>query len=173
MAMTQSQWDRIKDTSLERAANELKVNPIIPSPEHGGWLIYSSKGDGTAYVVKPKHPRSERKGHPSKSKGQYWWLLTCTCPAEGAGFVICWHKSAVYLYWQHCRDVKRMEGVGPWHIQDGPPTDPPPAPTTVQTTPLASTAVGQPTHVKPTRGTKRRAGTPGEGGDPKKARKTR
>jgi hypothetical protein len=173
MAMTQDQWDRIKESSLLKAEQQLRLNPITPSKEHGGWLIYSSSADGTVYVVKPKWTKGGRKAGTGRSKGQYWWLLTCTCPAEGSGFVICWHKSAVYLYWQHCREVNRMEGVGPWYISDG-PTE-----VSGQEKPKrvrsrgASKAVGSPTPQKPKRDTARPAGKPDGGVAPKKRPKSR
>lgn len=173
MPMAPGQWEEIKQASLAKAAEQLKINPIVPSPEAGGWILKSGSNPNASYLVKPKWSKTERQGHPTKSKGQYWWLLSCSCVAERSGFVICWHKSAVYLYWLHCAEVKRMEGVGPWMIQDGPTIDPPAPATPVETVPAEGKAAGPPTPRKARAGTKRPAGKPGEGEVPKKRPKSR
>lgn len=172
MPMTEEQWDRIKISSMERATAELRKSPIVPSRELGGWIIQSGTHADRSYLVKPKWNKTERKGHPSKQKGQYWWLLVCSCPAEASGFVLCWHKSAVYLYWRHCAEVKRMEGVGPWMITDGPTTDPPPPTTPARPSPAEGKAVGQPTPRKARAGTKRPAGKPDASVAPKRRPKS-
>jgi hypothetical protein len=172
MPMTPEQWDTVKASSLEKAAEQLRINPIVPSRELGGWILASGSNPNASYLVKPKWAKSERKGHPNKSKGQYWWLLVCSCPAEASGFVLCWHKSAVYLYWQHCAAVKRMEGVGPWMIGDGPETDETPTVTPPAPTPEAGTAKGRPTRRTAPVGKKRPAGKPDGGVAPKKRPKS-
>lgn len=153
-------WDEIRDAQLAKAAYQLEHQPIIPDEDAGGWWVHSSTGDGQVYLVMPKWTRAERQAGVGRRNGQWWHVLTCTCQAAQNGYMLCWHKAAVYLYWQQCRNAKRPEGVGAYLMNDGPLPTPEPEATEGSTTPEAAPTSDQPSPTKAKAGTKRRDATP-------------
>lgn len=169
MKPRQIPWDDIREAQIEKAKQELRRNPIVPSPAHGGWLITSSVQPEMMYLVKPKWDKTQRAKGEGRKNGHFWQLLTCNCKASTSGYFLCWHKAAVFVYWQHCRDAKRPMGVGPWQLDDGPQDDPATPAILVASTPAEGKVVGPPTPPSKKRGTKRPAGKPSASG----VRKTR
>lgn len=79
-------------------------------PDQHCWTVPSSDPDKPGYEVRRKHPPVDRTPEEyaaarARSKGQWWWILDCSCPAATAGYAVCWHKAAVFRWWQAYRRV--------------------------------------------------------------------
>jgi hypothetical protein len=79
-------------------------------PDEHGWRVPSSRPGEAPHLVTRKHPptfATREDGTPTlrRSKGYWWFILTCSCPAEASGYVVCWHKAAVFRWWQRNRRV--------------------------------------------------------------------
>lgn len=161
-------WNEIRDAQLAKAEYQLQHQPIEPDADAGGWWVSSSTGDGQQYLVTPKVKRGDGPTNPGKRNGQWWHVLVCTCRAAQTGYMLCWHKAAVFLYWKACIEAKRMEGIGSYLMSDGPAPEPDGAITEVESTPEVETVVGPPTRRRAKAGTPKTAGKPGASGGRKK-----
>lgn len=166
-------WEDIRNAQIEKARLQLEHQPLLPDAAAGGWWVFSSTGSGESYLVQPKVKKTDRVAHPNQRHGHWWQVLTCTCPAAIKGYMLCWHKAAVFLYWQACKEAKRMEGIGDYLIRD---MSPPPAEApeeAVIPTPVERKAKGPPTPRSARAGKTRPAGKTSASGDRKTRQKTR
>lgn len=172
MAARTVPWDEIRDAQIARAEEFLRHQPLTPDAEAGGWWVPSSTGDGRQYLVSPKWKREDRQRGVGRKNGQWWHVLVCTCEAAGRGYLLCWHKAAVYVYWRACREANRMSGIGPYLLRDGPDPLPPDEPNESAPTPTEEPSVGPSTRGTRPRGTPKKDAKPGGGVARKSARKT-
>lgn len=92
-------------------------------PDEHCWSVPSSDPVKQGYKVRRKHPPVDRTPEEqaaarTRSRGQWWWILDCSCPAATAGYAVCWHKAAVFRWWQ---DNGRVDGDAygdrpPYHV---------------------------------------------------------
>ena len=85
----------------------------IAEPRH--WAVASKSQPGVVRTVTRKKPAAEaeaEQGEPirRKARGYWWFILECDCPAgrgtdEHAAYAVCWHKAAVFRWWQKYRRV--------------------------------------------------------------------
>lgn len=154
-------WDEIRDAQIAKAEDQLRHQPLEPDKVAGGWWVHSSVGDGNKYLVKPKWDRTHQPAKSGTRNGKWWHVLTCNCQAAVKGYMLCWHKAAVFVYWRACKEANRMEGIGPYLLRDGPsPTDPD-EPTASDPTPTEAPLVGPSSPQTRPRGTAKKASKPG------------
>jgi len=63
---------------------------VSHQPDQQCWYCPSRTTPGEFYVLRVR---------PGSQRGDEWyWRLTCSCPAESSGkYLACWHKAACYL----------------------------------------------------------------------------
>jgi len=82
-------------------------------PEDGVWLVASSREGEPPVTVRRKKDAAEvaaasESGEVERrgaKKGYWWFVLDCNCPAALSGYAVCWHKAAVFRWWQQHRRV--------------------------------------------------------------------
>jgi hypothetical protein len=108
----------VDERSLEAAGTRAlaRADKLAPDAqahwvaEEHGWRVPSSRPNEAPHLVTRKHPptfATREDGTPTlrRSKGYWWFVLTCSCPAEASGYAVCWHKAAVFRWWQRNRRV--------------------------------------------------------------------
>lgn len=98
------------DRALAKADELGGADRAYWSATDNGWRVPSSRpgeNGGEPYRVTRTHePRDSEPAAAGRRTGFGWaFILTCNCPASASGYAVCWHKAAVYRWWQKYRRV--------------------------------------------------------------------
>lgn len=79
-------------------------------PDEHCWIVASSReGEPPKRVVRKRAAAEtidpETGSVPRRQRGYWWFVTDCDCEAAQKGYAVCWHKAAVYRWWQANRRV--------------------------------------------------------------------